>query len=112
MHSKRKIQKKAKSQTSHQKTPTHISSISDIPIQATPHEVYRITVEVERIHERETKTGETCYFLNCRDQQGMSFSVVVWESQWSRFNGDFEEGSEQTIDVRSPKDGYSAYTLV
>lgn len=91
--------------------PTQVNDISAIPFDATPAERFRLSVDVERVHERETKAGDPCYFLSCRDAEGMTFSVVVWHSQWSRFQGRLKEGSKVTLDVRVPKEGFSAFTL-
>ena len=44
--------------------------------------------------------------------EGMAISIVVWASQWSRFQGQMKEGSKVTLDVRVPKEGYSAFSLV
>ena len=88
-----------------------VNGISGIPFEATPAERFRLAVDVERVCERETKTGEPCYFLSCRDAEGLTFSVVVWESQWSRFQGRLKEGGKATLDVRVPKEGFSAFTL-
>jgi DNA polymerase III alpha subunit len=90
---------------------TEVNGISGIPFEATPAERFRLSVDVQRVCERETKTGEPCYFLSCRDAEGLTFSVVVWESQWSRFQGRLKEGSKATLDVRVPKEGFTAFTL-
>jgi DNA polymerase III alpha subunit len=92
--------------------PTEVSGVCGIPTDATPEERFRLTVDLERVCERETKAGDPCYFLNCRDVEGMAISVVVWESQWSRFQGRLKEGITVTLDVRVPKEGYSAFGLV
>lgn len=92
--------------------PTEVNGIFGIPTDATPEERFRLTVDIERIHERETKSGDPCYFLNCRDSERMAISIVVWESQWSRFQEQMKEGSKVTLDVRVPKEGYSAFGLV
>jgi DNA polymerase III alpha subunit len=90
---------------------TEVSGVCGIPCEATPAERFRLIVDVERVCERETKAGDPCYFLSCRDAEGMTFSVVVWESQWSRYQGRLKEGSKATLDVRVPKEGFSAFTL-
>ena len=90
---------------------TEVSGISSIPFEATPAERFRLTVDVERVYERETKTGDPCFFLLCRDAEGLAFSVVVWESQWSRFQGRLKEGDKVTLDVRVPRGDFSAFTL-
>jgi DNA polymerase III alpha subunit len=105
---------KEKRQQQHQEArsgPTQVNGISDIPFEATPAHRFRLTIDVERVYERETKAGDPCYFLSCRDAEGMTFSVVVWDSQWSRFQGRLKEGSKVTLDVRVPKEGFSAFTL-
>ena len=71
-----------------------------------------MTLDIERVHERETKAGDPCYFVNCRDSEGMAMSIVVWESQWSRIQEQMKVGSKVTLDVRVPRDGYSAFSLV
>lgn len=90
---------------------TQVESIAAIPCEATQAERFRLTVGVERICERPTKTGDPCYFLNCRDAQGMTFSVVCWDWQWTQFGGRVAEGATLPLDVRVPKDGFSAFTL-
>jgi DNA polymerase III alpha subunit len=90
---------------------TTVGGISHIPFEATPNERFRLTVAVERVYERTTKAGEPCYFLSCRDEEAMVFSVVVWEWQWARFQGGVEEGTTLALDVRVPKEGFSAFTL-
>jgi len=92
-------------------SPTQVNGISGIPFETTPEERFRLTVDVERVCEQETKDGAPCYFLACRDAEGMTFSVVVWDSQWSRIQGQVEKGSKLAIDVRVPKEGYSAFTM-
>ncbi len=91
--------------------PTEVSGISEIPFEATPDDRFRLTVEVERVYERTTKAGDPCYFLSCRGADGMMFSVVCWDWQWARFQGQVEEGVNLALDVRAPRDGFSAFTL-
>jgi DNA polymerase III alpha subunit len=90
---------------------TQVSGISAIPFEATPQELFRLTVEVEQIDERETKTGNPYYFVQCRDEEGMQFSVVVWASQYARIQSKAQRGATLAIDIRVPKEGYSAFTL-
>jgi single-stranded DNA-binding protein len=66
---------------------------------------------VVRVYERTTKAGEPCYFLKCQDAQASTFSVVVWDWQWERLQEQITEGSRITVDVRVPREGYSAFTL-
>ena len=106
--------KKASRHKQRQKThagATQVNAISGIPFEATPDERFRLTVEVERVCERETKAGDPCYFLSCRDTEGMTFSLVVFDSQWSNFQESVVVGSMQTLDVRVPKEGFSSFTL-
>lgn len=91
--------------------PTEVSGISDIPFEAKHENRFRLTVDVEKVVERTTKAGEPCYFLHCRDADGISFSVVCWEWQWARLQGRVEEGTNHTFDVKVPRNGFSAFTL-
>ncbi len=109
----RKYQETTSKQKHPEKThrPTQVSGITAIPFEATPQEVFRLAVEVEQIDERETKTGNPYYFVQCRDEEGMTFSVVVWDSQWSRLQGRVQEGAKLELGVRVPKEGYTAFNL-
>ena len=108
------FQRKMKTQPQHQKAyagPTEVNGISGIPDEATQSERFRLVVDVDRVCERETKAGEPCYFLSCRDAEDEHFCIVVWESQWSRFQDRLKEGSQLSLDMRVPKEGFSAFTL-
>ena len=89
-----------------------IQSAGEIPIDAVPHVLYRLAVEVVRITERVTRAGSPCWFLSCRDAEGLTLDVVVWETQMARFQGRLVEGASMILTVRPPKEGYSAFTLV
>jgi DNA polymerase III alpha subunit len=91
--------------------PIYASGISSIPFEATPQDIFRLTVDVEQVFERETKTGSPYFFLSCRDEEGMTFSVVVWDSQWARIQGRMKEGANVEINIRVPNEGYSAFNL-
>jgi hypothetical protein len=88
-----------------------VKGISGIPFKATPQDRFCLNVDVEQVFERETKAGEPCYFLHCRDTEGIKFSIVCWEWQWARLQGRAEEGAKLEVVVRVPKEGYSAFTL-
>lgn len=105
--------RKYKEQKPHQRQsgPIQVSGISAIPFEATPEEVFRLTVEVEQIDERETTSRSPYYFLQCLDEEEMAFSVVVWSSQWARLQGRVKDGAKLEIDVRVPREGYSAFNL-
>jgi DNA polymerase III alpha subunit len=110
----KQFQEKASTQTQRQKAqndPTEVNGISDIPFEATQEERFRLTVDVAQVIERETKTGSPCYFVNCRDSEGMSFAIVVWDSQWARLQGQVKEGAALALNVRVPKEGFSAFML-
>jgi DNA polymerase III alpha subunit len=92
-------------------SPTEVDGISGIPFEAKYEDRFRLTVDVERVFERTTKAGDPCYFLHCRDADGIIFSVICWESQWVRFQGRVKEGTNLTLDVRVPTGGFSAFTL-
>lgn len=90
---------------------TPVSGINEIPDEATGDQAFRLTVDVLRITERCTSTGEPCYFLSVRDNDGVRFSVVAWESQWAKLEEQVIEGEKATLDVRVPVDGYASFTL-
>jgi len=87
-----------------------IGSIEEIPHDATLQDTFRLNVEVVRITERETSAGDPFWFVKCEDGKEVRFDVVVWESQMNRLQ--LEIGMTVTLDVRKPKEGYNAYTLV
>lgn len=89
-----------------------VRSLSEISPHATPDEVFRIEVEVVRIVEQETRSGQPCYFLACKDEKEARFSVVVWEAQMDEIKTLVAEGKIVTLKVRVPKEGYSAFTIV
>jgi DNA polymerase III alpha subunit len=89
-----------------------VRSVGDIPIDATPQAAYRLTVEVVRLTEQVTRNGSPCWFVNCRDAEGLTFDVVVWETQMARFQGRIVEGATMPLAVRVPTGTYSAFTLV
>ncbi len=91
--------------------PTQVSGITEIPFEASSKDVFRLTVEIEQIDERRTKTDQPYYFLQCRDEEGMEFSVVVWSSQFARHQGHMKEGAKLEIDIRLPGEGYTAFSL-
>lgn len=91
--------------------PAEVKGLSGIPFKAKPEDRFRMTVDVEQFFERTTKAGEPCYFLHCRDAEGIKFSIVCWEWQWARFQGRVEKGAKMKVVVRVPKDGFSAFTL-
>jgi len=91
--------------------PTQVNGISGIPFDAKPEDQYRLTVDVEQVIERETKTGNPYFFLQCRDEEGMMFSVIVWDWQWARLEGQMEEETKLELNIRAPKQGFSAFTL-
>ena len=91
--------------------PTPVDGICHIPCDASSKERFQLTAVVERVCKRETKDAAPCYFLSCRDAETMTFSVVVWDSQWSRFQDKATEGANLTLDLRVPKEGCSAFTL-
>jgi DNA polymerase III alpha subunit len=103
--------KRRQSQASNAKCATAVRSLSEIPEDVTPDKVYRIEVEVLRIVERDTKTDDVCYFLSCRDEDNVRFSIVVWEVQMDEMRESVEEGKVVIVDVKVPKPGYSAFTL-
>jgi transcription termination factor Rho len=87
-----------------------IRCIEEIPPDATSQDSFQVSVEVIRITERETAAGDPFWFVKCEDEQLIRFDVVVWESQMRRLG--LEEGMNVAIDVRIPKEPYTAYTLV
>jgi hypothetical protein len=89
-HCRKKAGKHKQHQQEHADV-TEVNGISEIPFDATP--------------------GER-YFLTCRDAEGMTLSVVCWDWQWSRFEGQELEGKQLTLDVRVPKEGFTAFTMV
>ena len=91
--------------------PQTVASIDDIPEAATCDQSFRITVEIVQIAERVTKTNEPCYFLNVKDDAGLSFSIVAWQAQWETLDGIVTEGGKTTFDVQVPGRGHSAFTL-
>ena len=102
--------KQAQDQNTHA-TATKITGISGIPFGATSLDTIRLAVDVEEVIERETKTGNPYYFLQCRDQEGMMFSVIVWNWQWQRLQGQIEEATKLDLNLHPPKENYSAFTL-
>lgn len=97
--------------TNNRRGPTPVDGIADIPMEATPRQTFRLVVEVTKVYERSTKTGDPCFFLSCRDSKGKSFSVVVWNTQMESLQDELEERAKMTLDVRVPKDGFTAFTL-
>lgn len=91
--------------------PTSVQSLDNIPPEATPADVYRLPVEVVRIDERETKTGDPCYFLHVKDSDGLRFSVVCWEAQWPKVRERVTVGQQATLDVKVPAGDHSSFTL-
>jgi DNA polymerase III alpha subunit len=91
--------------------PIQVNGISGIPFEATSQDIFRLLVDVEEVIERETKTGNPYYFLQCRDEEGMMLSVIVWDWQWANLEGQMEEGTKLELDVKAPKQGFSAFTL-
>ena len=91
--------------------PTSVQSLSAIPAEATPRQVFRLPVDVVRVDERETKGGEPCYFLHVRDADGLRFSIVCWVSQWGRLQERVTVGRQATLDVKVPADGFDSFTL-
>ena len=87
-----------------------ISCIEEIPHDATNQDAFLLNVEVIRITERETAAGDPFWFVKCEDEEQLRFDLVVWESQMQRLG--LEKGMKVAIDVRIPKQPYSAYTLV
>jgi hypothetical protein len=92
-------------------SPTSVRSLSEIPIAAKHDEMFRIEVEIERITERTTSSDEPCYFIACRDEEGQSFSIVVWHAQMDELEGTVDEGMHVSFDVRVPKPNYTSFTL-
>jgi DNA polymerase III alpha subunit len=88
-----------------------VRCVSDIPLDATPRDAFRIAVAVVEIAERPTKKGDPCYFLNVRDGCKINFSIVVWQSQWAKLRGEVAEGASATLDVRVPAEGFLSFTL-
>jgi DNA polymerase III alpha subunit len=88
-----------------------VSSIDEIPDEAAEDQAFRLAVEVLRITERSTSTGEPCYFLSLQDGDGERFSVVAWASQWAKLEGKVVEGGSATLELRVPVDGYASFTL-
>jgi hypothetical protein len=91
--------------------PTPVDGVCGIPCEATPEERFRLTAAVERVYERTTKDGNPCYFLHCRDTAGIQFCVVCWDWQWARLQGRAEEGKSLSLDLRVPREGFSAFSL-
>lgn len=91
--------------------PTSVQSLSDIPPEAAPEDVFRLPVDVVRVDERETRTGDPCYFLNVRDANGVRFSVVCWDWQWAVVRPGVVQGEPATLDVLVPGDGFRSFRL-
>jgi DNA polymerase III alpha subunit len=87
-----------------------IGSIEEIPHDASSQDAFRLKVEVVRITERETSAGDPFWFVKFEDEEQVRFDVVVWESQMRRLC--LVEGMKVTLDLRLPKEPYSAYRLV
>jgi DNA polymerase III alpha subunit len=107
----RENKKKPQNRKTRRSPPIPVNSTSDIPFEATPAQCYRLTVTIQRICERTTKAGDPCYFLQCRDADELMFSVICWDWQWERLQGETEAGKSVTLDVRVPRDEYTAFTL-
>ena len=90
---------------------TPVSGIYEIPDKATGDQAFRISVDVLRVTEQCTRSGDPCYFLSLQDGDGERFSVVVWASQWAILEGKVVEGKMATLDVRVPVGDYPAFTL-
>lgn len=88
-----------------------MQSLSDIPPEATPLQVFRLPVEVLRVDERVTRTGDPCYFLHVRDADGQRFPIVCWDWQWAKLSGRITVGREVTLDVKVPTGDYLSFTL-
>jgi hypothetical protein len=88
-----------------------VQSLSEIPLDATSLQTFKLKVEVLRISERETKNGDLVYFLDVRDPDGLRFPVVVWDWQMTQWREKVAEGKSVVLDLRLPKDGYQAFTL-
>ena len=91
--------------------PAVVRSLSDIPLEAAPSDVFRLAVAVVRVDERETRNGDPCYFLNVRDAMGVKFSIVCWDWQWAAVRDGIDEGRPATLDVRVPADGFRFFRL-
>jgi hypothetical protein len=88
-----------------------VQRLRDIPMEATPQDVFRLPVEVVRADEREARNGKPCYFLLLRDAEGLQFSVVCWDWQWERLQGRAYPGAKAALDVKVPADGFNSFTL-
>jgi DNA polymerase III alpha subunit len=102
---------------SHHKRPatstpiTQVAGILDIPPEATPEQRFRLVATITKIIKQCTKAGDDCYFLHCHDDDKTRFDLVLWRWQYEQLQGEVVEGVSLQVDVRVPKDGYSAFTL-
>jgi hypothetical protein len=89
-----------------------IPCLSDISLDAAPHDAFGLSVRIEDVAERETKNGDPYYFVNVRDGESVRFAIIVWQWQWARFGALLVDGAEVVVNVRLPVKGYSAFSLV
>lgn len=90
-----------------QGTAKHVASYSDIPDDASSNDVWSIEVEIFAIDEQIARTGRPYRFLQTRDSNGDTNSVVDWKC-----DKEIEVDETYFLHVRCPVKNYPAFTLV